>query len=543
MLTWLSGGGGAPDAGEGRPVEAWLRWVLPAALLGGELALLTLVADFPEAGPAAALVPAVRLALPVVSAAVVSAWMLSRHDASPSGLDALPVPPWRPARPLLAHAAALAVTLALAARLLAPGGPPVSAGAFLAWLACAALAALLAVHSAAPLPWLARRAAQRWSVPLLALGAGLLSWRAMVSAEGLWGGLASGTLGAVAWVLGRVAGDVSVDGAERVVALGSFEVEIAPSCSGVDGVGLILVFLALWIALARSRLRIGRALLLLPIGALAALAGNVLRLSALVWLGAAGHEDLALGAFHSKIGWLIFLAIALGSVALAERLPWLRRPGSPPAGEVGLPAAAGASVAPLLAAIATSLATGTVSGGAVDRAYAARIAVALLVLLQVRRSLARPRLGLSWPAVLLGVGVGVLWVAWPGADGAAVRAEIFALAPGWRVAWITARVIGAVAVVPVVEELAFRGFLLPWIASPQLDADQARVWSWPAALLSSVAFGALHHQWVLGFLAGMAFAAARQLRGRLSDAVLAHAVSNAAVVLAVLLGGRWDLWS
>ena len=96
-------------------------------------------------------------------------------------------------------------------------------------------------------------------------------------------------------------------------------------------------------------------------------------------------------------------------------------------------------------------------------------------------------------------------------------------------------------VIPLVEELAFRGFLLPWLVSPDFEKVDPRAWTWPAVILSSLAFGAIHEHWVLGTLAGVAFAAARLYRGRLSDAVLAHALANA-VVAAGALSGRWGLW-
>jgi CAAX prenyl protease-like protein len=95
----------------------------------------------------------------------------------------------------------------------------------------------------------------------------------------------------------------------------------------------------------------------------------------------------------------------------------------------------------------------------------------------------------------------------------------------------------------VVEELAFRGFLLPWLVSPSLDARRARDWSYGAVVLSSVAFGVVHADWILGTLAGLAFAAVRLYRGRLGDAVLAHMAANAVVAAAVLFFGRSHLWS
>jgi exosortase E/protease (VPEID-CTERM system) len=521
-----------------------LRWLLPAGLLAAELGALTLIGNYPVSGSATKIVPAVGMALPVVLAATLSAWLMARSSALAPGPDAQPLPVWRPWPALIAHALAFAGLAGFTARLLGTDAPSVSAGSFVAWLACAGATGLLALGTAVPLRWILRAFALRWRVPLFALAAGLLTWRAMAMAESLWGIASSGSLRSVAWLLRLVADGVTVDLAERAIGIDGFQVEIASMCSGVDGVGLVVLFQAIWIALGRHRIRTGPALLLmLPLGATAALGGNVLRISMLLWLGASGREELALGAFHSKIGWLFFIAIALGSIAAAERLAWLQRPTSAPAEKRGLPAAASSYVAPLLGAIGTALVCGMLSQGAVDPAYGLRIAVPLLILVLVRRSLPAPSPRFSWPAALIGAAVSLAWVLSSRGDGSALTAELADMAPASRYSWIALRALGSSLVIPLVEELAFRGFLLPWLASPDLEVPGARTWSWPAAVLSSLAFGALHERWIAGALAGLAFAVAWQLRGRLGDAVLAHAICNAGIAGAVLLCGRWDLWT
>ena len=105
------------------------------------------------------------------------------------------------------------------------------------------------------------------------------------------------------------------------------------------------------------------------------------------------------------------------------------------------------------------------------------------------------------------------------------------------------RLVGSCLIVPVVEELAFRGFLLRWLVSPEFEHVPPRAWTWSAFLLSSLAFGALHGHWILGTFAGLVFAVVLVRRGRLGDAILAHALTNAGIVVAVLAFGRWDLWA
>jgi exosortase E/protease (VPEID-CTERM system) len=526
-----------------------LRWALPGALLAVEFLALSLLVDLPTGGPALPLVEALRMAVPVVLGAVAAGWLLGR-DAGPRVREAVPEPPpWRPFPALAVQPVAFAATAAYAHRLLGPGATPAPLGALATWLAGAAATALLAIASAAPLGWTAREVVRRWRTPLVALALGVLAWRAAAAAEGLWGVLSGGTLRAVAALLRWTAGRVTLDPADGLIGLDGFEVLVAPICSGVDGLGLVLLFQATWISMARTRLRPWRALLLLPLGAVAALGANVLRITLLILVGASGHEDLALGGFHSKLGWLLFAGLALGSVALAERVRWLRRPDGDPATSArgGVPETAAAYLGPLLAALAAALVTGMWSDGPLDRAYGLRIAAGALALVLLGRSLPAPALALRGAGVPIAIGAAtcVFWVAVAGGGlgGAELARELAQLSPAGRWAWIAVRAAGSVLFVPLAEELAFRGFLLPWLVSPEFERVPPRAWTWPAVLLSSLAFGALHASWALGTFAGLAFAAARLWRGRIGDAVLAHATCNAGVALAVLAGGRWGLWS
>ena len=522
-----------------------LRWALPFGLLAAESLALSLLADFPTSGPAQRITSAARMLIPSAMGAGAAGWIIARGTMRSALREAAAtLPPWRPGAALLPHLLAFTATAWLARALMGPGAAPIGAGAFLAWGACAALTALLAFATAAPLGWMARFASLHLRLPFLATAVGVLSWRVASAAEGLWGVLGTSTLHAV-WALVRLArSDAMVLPAESVIGAGAFEVEIAPECSGVDGVGLILVFQALWFSLARSRVRFRRALLLLALGAAAALGANVLRIAALVLVGASGREDVALGAFHSRLGWLLFVAIALATVAAGEHLAWFRRSGTAARREDDeVPSRTVPYVAPLVAALATALATGLWSAPSFDALYVLRILAAALVLLALRKELPRPELSLSAVPVALGAAACAIWVGWPHGDGEALRSELGGLTPLARASWSAARLFGSCLVIPIVEELAFRGFLLPWLADPELEGPSPRTWTWPAVVLSSLAFGAVHREFLLGALAGLLFAAARLWRGRLGDAIVAHAVSNAGVAAAVLIGGRWDLWT
>jgi membrane protease YdiL (CAAX protease family) len=62
-------------------------------------------------------------------------------------------------------------------------------------------------------------------------------------------------------------------------------------------------------------------------------------------------------------------------------------------------------------------------------------------------------------------------------------------------------------------------------------------------LTSSVGFGLLHTQQILpGILAGLAYVLAARRRGRLTDAILAHATTNALLTIYVLATHTWSAW-
>ena len=116
--------------------------------------------------------------------------------------------------------------------------------------------------------------------------------------------------------------------------------------------------------------------------------------------------------------------------------------------------------------------------------------------------------------------------------------------PVWAVAiWLFFRIAGSVVILPVIEEVAFRGFLLRRLVSADFQSVGHRQLTWPAIIISSALFGFLHDQWLAGTLAGMIYAAVYGYRGRLSDAVIAHATTNAMITVVALSSGYWQFWS
>jgi exosortase E/protease (VPEID-CTERM system) len=371
---------------------------------------------------------------------------------------------------------------------------------------------------------------------------GVAAWGAGLLTEAWWDPLRHATLVAVRQALGWLTHDVVVGPGEFVIGTSRFLIEIHPRCAGYEGIGLMLVFMSAYLWFARPTLRFPQALLLLPIAVVAAWAANALRLVALIAIGTWLSPEVAFGGFHTYAGWLLFCSLALGFTWLAGTISFCARDR---AGAVDRsPNPTFAYVAPLLAIVATAMASGALQSGDVDLLYPLRVVAAAAALWACRRQYREFRPTWSWSAVATGGAAFVVWVVgtWlfaAGEAGSALREELAALPGGAAAVWLTFRVLGTVLTVPVAEELAFRGYLTRRLIAADFQTVRLGQFSWMSFVVSSVLFGAMHDDLLAATVCGALYALALYRRGNLGDAILAHATTNALVALA---GGVW-LWS
>ena len=285
---------------------------------------------------------------------------------------------------------------------------------------------------------------------------------------------------------------------------------------------------------------------MLPLGAVAIWLANVVRIAALVMVGTYLSADVAAGGFHSQVGWLAFNAVALGLVFLAQRCAFIRRADVAGAEPVAGPKRESVYLAPLLAIVAAAMITAAFSVGGLNYYYPVRLAAVAVPLWCYRRDYAKMPWACSWQALALGTLVFAIWVArWP--NDARIAAPRSAMATHLQlgccsVFWLMSRVVGSVVIVPLAEELAFRGFLTRRLIAVEFDSVPAGRFTWPSFVVSSVAFGLLHDRWLEGTTAGMLYALAYYHRGSLGDAVAAHATTNALLSADALATGDWSLF-
>lgn len=149
-------------------------------------------------------------------------------------------------------------------------------------------------------------------------------------------------------------------------------------------------------------------------------------------------------------------------------------------------------------------------------------------------------------AVVVGLVVFGLWtqLTWPwmqiGEASASYRPIDAAGALDWPL--IAVRWLGAALVVPVMEELFWRSFLMRWFEQPTFQGVDPRQVGWRALLLSTFVFVLVHTLWLAAAIAGLAYALLYRHTGKLWTAVIAHAVTNGALGIYVVATQRWAFW-
>ena len=514
-----------------------VRWAVLTILLLAELGIPSILYDASDrgsdpgwAGTVVAWTPAVfRWALVAGGLAVVLGLWLLRDELLTAFRT--PYPPARLALAVVMNLLAYGLFI-LATRWVMHKEGALAPWELIAWLVAGTMTGVTwALAMLPPRAWPGLLWRGRWVLLLAAAVAAVASLVAR-AIRNEWDLLSEPAMWAAYRLLRLVLPEAQYDPQEKWLGTDRFWVTVGVPCSGYEGIGLMAVYLVVYLTLFRHHMRFPRAFLLVPLALAAVWLANVVRLATLVWIGDQVSPSLAIGGFHSQAGWVGFNVVAAGLLVLAHRSRLFTRDDSPRA--TG-PDPTAAYLAPLLVALMVQMLAAALSPRP-ELLYPVRVlaAGALLWYFWPRYTALRTAgrgpawVGLAY-ALIAGVGVYLLWI------GLVKDEEPFKPAAelsGWLViGWVVAKVVGYVIVTPLAEELAFRGYLMRRLISSDFEAVRPGQFTWVSFLVSSVLFGLMHGEWLAGILAGAVYGLVVVRTGRVRDAVVAHAVTNGLLLL------------
>ena len=152
-------------------------------------------------------------------------------------------------------------------------------------------------------------------------------------------------------------------------------------------------------------------------------------------------------------------------------------------------------------------------------------------------------------ATLAGAVVLGIWIAPQAVLGFPERIDGFdptVFGEGTALYWMTvvARFARLVVIVPLVEEIFWRGFLMRFLVRENFDKARIGEFQWKAFLLVAVFFMLVHSMadWPAAFLCGLAYNFVAVKTGCLSACVAAHALTNLGLGIYIMATRQWGFW-
>jgi CAAX prenyl protease-like protein len=105
------------------------------------------------------------------------------------------------------------------------------------------------------------------------------------------------------------------------------------------------------------------------------------------------------------------------------------------------------------------------------------------------------------------------------------------------------RTVRAVLLVPIIEELFWRGWLMRWLINPDFRQVPLGAYTAQAMIVSAALFASEHGPyWDVGLIAGLIYNWWMIRTKSLGDCILAHAVTNGVLSAYVIATGAWQYW-
>jgi hypothetical protein len=114
------------------------------------------------------------------------------------------------------------------------------------------------------------------------------------------------------------------------------------------------------------------------------------------------------------------------------------------------------------------------------------------------------------------------------------------LQSSWVLAWRTIR---AVLIVPIVEELFWRAWLMRWLINPDFQRVRLGTYAPLAFWATAILFASEHGPyWDVGLITGIIYNAWMIRTRSVADCILMHAITNGVLSWYVIATAQWQYW-
>ena len=333
-----------------------------------------------------------------------------------------------------------------------------------------------------------------------------------------------------------------------VIGDDTFVVDVRPTCSGYEGITLIILFLILFLPLLRraySKFQV----FLIGLGCLAAtFLMNSVRIALMMYVGEHISDKVAVNGFHTHFGIFSLLTIACICMAFVAKKQSIFSSNIHNV-DVGLAPLDQKNhdfimLLPMVVTLGSSIILGMFEDG-FNWLYPAPILLGSLALISVWKKIDVDWSRIQIVPVVVGVIVFGIWIFLIPENKEYEQKFVMNLYEYGHlraIAWLVIRALGSSLFIPIAEELAFRGVLWNYIEE-LLDRKTNRIIGNIIVLgATSVCFGLLHSDIVAAVIAGLAYGALRLSGYGVLGPIVAHVVTNSMISFYVIVFSAWSYW-
>ena len=221
-----------------------------------------------------------------------------------------------------------------------------------------------------------------------------------------------------------------------------------------------------------------------------------------------------------------------------------------------------ARVAPFVVFLGLTYCQGKFGAASAYWFYFAKTIVGAWLVWEMRPLVSEMRWAFSWEAVVVGLGIFVVWIGISGewtTQNTLWAKLVISSAPktppliwnpneqfgnGSSLAWlfIITRILSSTFVVPPLEEVFYRSFLYRCIAKQDFLSVPLNQFMPVPFFTTVIVFGCSHNEWLAGILCGAAYQWLVLRKNRLGDAMTAHAITNFLLGVWIVWKGAWHFW-
>jgi uncharacterized protein len=149
-------------------------------------------------------------------------------------------------------------------------------------------------------------------------------------------------------------------------------------------------------------------------------------------------------------------------------------------------------------------------------------------------------------ASVSGIIVLLIWIfpypAWLGGNDTQAFNPLLAETKIQSILWISVRMMGAVIIVPIMEELFWRSFIMRWYDNEKFLAVKPENISNYSYVGSACLFALQHNLWFAGLFAGLVYGELYKTNKNLWVPIFAHAVTNGLLGVWIIWTHNWQYW-